>query len=372
MLAWLLLTRTRPFNLHAPAYKRYFRHLPGKVIKVLRVLNLTRKLFLIKYIKSARKYEIINVGFDGHILIITSGGYKVFNLKRKIVATQFKPELKEENFKNIIKNLESIKDLEISPKIKDVDYKNKCFYEEYINLYKAERFYPVSTYFYNKILPTWERNINKYPRSKMKLIEYVTDQESFILNRINTLGKDGYDKDFIIPISSYVEKISKKIISEYSQTSIYITLSHGDLHAWNVLLNNNDSILIDWDTLKERSLFHDLYYMFIHNLFGRDKVDFKEFLFELYKCFDITCSKLQNENDEITCNNFHKDLYRMLFYLEYIYLDIEKRIDMYSDRLSITDRVGKINECIKVFEDIEMKINEQNFYANPPRNKYFT
>lgn len=366
-LAWFLLTRTRPFNLHAAAHMKYFRLLPGRFMKVLRVFIIMKKLLSIKNKKSKRKKEIINVPYDGHILIKTSNGYKIFNLKKKIVATHYKSDIKNDIFINIIKNLGIIEEFAISPKIKAVDYHNKCVYEEYINLYKSKIFYPIKPYFYNIILPTWEKNIKIYPSRRVSLTEYVVIQKSFILNRIEYLEKERYDKEIIVGIRGFVEKLSKKILLEHNQTCIYLTLSHGDFHAWNVLIGNKEAILIDWDTLKERSLYHDLFYIFIHNIFGKDNVNYNEFLLELDKCISMSGSKFQNgyKDDHLThYTSLDKDLYRMLFYLEYIYLDFERRLDMCTDRKRIKDRAKQINHCIKVFEEIEMNINAKNLLAN--------
>jgi hypothetical protein len=344
---------------------KLLKHFPGKFIKVLRIFNITKNLFLLKYIRKERNSEIINVPFDGHILIKTSSGYKVFNLKKKIVVTQYKSDLNKDIFNKIIRNLESIEEYSISPKIKSIDNRNKCFYEDYINLYKAESFYPISSIFYNKILPIWERNINIHPLRKINAVEYVTNQKNFISDKIKFLEIEGYDKESLVRILGYVEKLSTRILSDYKKTCIYLTLSHGDFHAWNVLLSRKDGILIDWETLKERSLYHDLYYMFLHNIFGNEKININELLTELDKCICLSRLKMQSEHKEnaLTINGVSKDLYRLLFFLEYIYLDFEKRIDTYSKRIQIEDRLKKNNECIKVFEEIELIINEKNSFT---------
>ncbi|MGP4106329.1 phosphotransferase [Virgibacillus sp. L01] len=351
ILAWLLLFKTRPFNLHLPAHNKYLRIFPGKFIKVLRVFNIIQRLLVFKN----KKYEsndddIISVPYNGHILIKKSGGYKVFNLKEGIVATQYNLDVEEDDFCSITKNLKYISQLSFVPLIKAVDYQNKCVYEEYINLRKAKGFYPISAYFYDRILPVWERNITALPNKNKSLEEYISNQKAIILGNISYLTK-GSSNDELIYIETFVKMLLKKISFNYNEKNIQLTLSHGDLHAWNILLDGKDSKLIDWDTLKERTVLHDLFYMLFYNLFGMETKNYNEFLKQLDKVLSRSCLKLDINENGLTKPN--QDLYRMLFYLEYITLYIEKKINTYPNRKLIQDGIKKLNNDILVFKEVE-------------------
>ncbi|MFA1820249.1 phosphotransferase [Virgibacillus oceani] len=358
--AWYLLTKTRPFNLHLPANNRFLKIIPGKFIKIFRILRIILQYLILKYTKHGIEDGVISVPYDGHLLLKTSNGFKLFNLKENVVATQYDINIKKDLFSCVIKNIKYIEGLNISPKIRSVDNVNKCLYEQYINSYKAGQFYPTSLYFYKVILPVWQNIIEVYPSRKINLFEYVTNQKSYILNIIEKLKKESYDNKLLISISIFIESLTNKILNEHNQTNISISLSHGDLHPWNILISRKTAVVIDWDTLKERSLYHDLFYMFFQNIFGKEDVNLEGFIFHLNRSINITSYKFKNKdiNNKLSKISINKDLYRLLFYLEYVQLDFEKRLNMFTDRSHILDRIVKINECIKAFEQVEMKINE--------------
>jgi hypothetical protein len=293
------------------------------------------------------------VPYEGHILIETSDGYKIFNLSEKIVVSLFSSGFEEDHFIKIVRTLERVEVLNTSTRIKGVDYLNKCIYEEYINAYKADTFYPVSSYFYNKILPVWLSNVKASPRNKINLRKYVAKQEFFIFDRLRNLKKEGYDLGVIGEIHNFVGGLIKKIeIAAEPDQHITLTLSHGDLHAWNILLNNKNSVVLDWGTSQERTVFHDLFYMFYYNAFGGKVKDLKRFIVDLNKTLAYTqtnTDKEDNKYDLASC----RDVYRMLFYLEYVQLDIEKRLNTFTDRNKIQSRLRKIKECITVFDEVE-------------------
>ncbi|MCJ8009135.1 phosphotransferase [Lederbergia wuyishanensis] len=348
ILLWLLLNKTNPFNLHVAASKRYFQLFPSCLLKFLRVLNIIRKLMLIKKFIGVKNYPTISVDLDGHILLKTSGGLKVFDLKNEIVASQYTSVYKKEAFISLVRRLEAIQKYNISPKIIEVDFPNKCIYEEFVNFYKAERFELGSNYLMDKILPVWEEITRNTPFTTIYLIEYITNQRDYILNKINDLERQGFDICQLRTISTFVDNIYHNLIEKNKKTYIYLTLTHGDLHAWNILIYSNNSKVIDWDTVKERSLLHDFYYLLIHKMLGRG-ID-KKFLIELNKLESIILLKIKNLFNE---SNLDLNLYRKLFYLESIYLDIENRIDVITNKYRIEEGILRMNESIKTFTKIE-------------------
>ncbi|MEC5424041.1 phosphotransferase [Virgibacillus sp. C22-A2] len=361
-LAWFLLIRTRPFNLHFTAYNKFLRILPGRFIKLLRIINIIKNLIFIKYMYMYMykdNHEFVESSYDGHILVKTSNGNKIFNLQEKTVVTQYKVEFKKELFTKIATNLKGIGNYYISPNIKQINSDEKSISEEYINLYKADRFYPITSYFDNVILPIWERNIELFPIKKIMLKDYLLDQERFIITRINYLKKEGYDRECLVNIQRYVEGLREKLSLDYTNNIkyIYLTLTHGDLHAWNILLNKKKSILIDWDTQKERSLYHDFYYMYYHNIFERTSVNHKSFKLSLNKNINKTRKNVKKKINESEQDiSLNKELYRMLFYLEYIYLDFENRVEIQTNNNSIQKCLFKINNCIRVFKETDEEL----------------
>lgn len=356
IIARFLLFRTKPFNLHSSPHNKYLRIFPGKFVKVLRVMYILSKVFLLKHNNYNSSDELIEVPYDGHILLKKTGGYKVFNLQENTVATQYETDIDADGFESIASNLKLIANLGISPVIKGIDYSNKCVYEEYHNLYKANRFYPISTYFYEEILPLWERNIEVYPKMNIKLEEYISDQESFLLENLIILEQDTHNKE-IDSIREYAKLVINRIRTMGSQSDIQLNLSHGDLHAWNILLNKKNGIIIDWDTFKERTVFHDLFYMMFHNLFGMETKNYSKFISQLDEVISNRIKLQVNGKGNV---NDKYDIYRLLYYLEYINLFIEKKVNIYSKKERIQSVIRKLHKDVLVLKEVENVIQKSS------------
>jgi hypothetical protein len=343
-----MLIRTKPLHLEYKPTKKYYRCIPVIFIGYFRMLLLIREFIKCKKIDE-NKNEFIVTPYDGHILIKTSNGYKVFNLHKKIVITQYLSDINEEKFNLFIRRLESIQMLDVSPQIKLIDHKNKSVTEQYYNYKKAKRFYPINSYFINRIIPVWEKIIKKCEIKEHNLCDYVRKHVEGIENRISILEQNGYDKSLFERIEKYLEKLTTNLGKENNER-IYLAFTHGDLHAWNILLNFKRAIIIDWDTLKERSIYHDFFYMFYHNMFGKQDCDFTKGIFEFVQCLH-SVNKLMERQIQAT---FDLDLYRSLFFLEYLYMDFELRIDMTNNKDKKEILINNLNECVRVFEEVEI------------------
>ncbi|RKD23177.1 hypothetical protein BEP19_13250 [Ammoniphilus oxalaticus] len=349
VIIWLLLNRSEPFNLDV----KTINYLSGPLMKFLRIIKIFIELLIFKYARKGNE-EVIEVPYDGHILLNKSGGYKVFDLSKEIVATQFKSDLKDDMFNEIVVELRGISKYPFAPHLVGVDYLNKCIYEGYINLKKSRRFYPISDYFYERILPIWKEMIKVYPWKKKNLYEYVENQLNYILKWIETLEKLNVEKEYVQNIKIFVKRTADDILTCIPKhRGVYLTLSHGDLHAWNILQDRERAVVIDWDTVKERSFYHDLYYIFYHNIFSGHNKDLKEFCLQLERCIDMCQVYLPEERVQ---EHGDKKLYRMLFYLEYVQLDLEKRLATLGEISEINGRLRKMNSSIIAFESVEKNI----------------
>ncbi len=362
ILGWLLLFRTRPFNLHVPARRSYLRKIPGKFIKIFRVTNLVFRLFLLKNVYRKTNNNFINVPFDGHVVLETSEGYKVFDLKRRLVATQYNKEHQGEIFDGIAKKLKEISKYDVSSTLKSIDYQRRCIYEEYLNLYKANNFYPFSTYFNERILPIWERNKERFPKRKIDVKTYILNQESFILKSINQYKEKGHSQEIVDYIRNYTKELSAGLLAKKSINTINLSLTHGDMHYKNILLSKKDGLMIDCNTIKERSIFHDFFYMLFYNLFKDSTISYHEFADKLDACFAKIAIRSQGENSELG-NQFtihENDFYRRLFYLEYVSLAFEFNINIYNDKDQVQEGLSYYYGHIKLLKDVESNISSRS------------
>lgn len=92
--------------------------------------------------------------------------------------------------------------------------------------------------------------------TKMTTDDYGKRLEEMILKDLNLLKKDKGIKDV-----SYLEDVSKKCLSiiKNADTTIPITLSHGDLQTGNIIVDEKQGrvTIYDWETFGERSVWFD-------------------------------------------------------------------------------------------------------------------
>ena len=118
--------------------------------------------------------------------------------------------------------------------------------------------------------------------------------------------------------------------------------SHGDFWEGNILIKQNESCVIDWNTFGNRSCYFDFMYMMFMLASKNspfEKVDSEGLMTLIQKvepCFEVFFNKLKG-NDYFTSiemkNNIKQfDVYRYLFYVELMSLklkgagNIEKQI----------------------------------------------
>lgn len=348
VILWILLFKMKPFNLEATSSSKYLRRVSPKIVKLLRVADIFKIYLICKYFKTP--HDIIKSPFNGHILIKTTNGLKVFNLLKDTVVTQYKTSISEGDFSKIVNDLETISKYKISPEVIKVNQTEKFIYEEYYNYYKADRFYPVTSYYYDNILPLLIRNINMFPLKKVLLQDYLEGIKQSV--NLERFFKVEVDKNNIEFVNTYLKRKINEMISLTNAKTVIVSFSHGDLHAWNILIDSKGAKIIDWDTIDERSIYFDLFYSLFHNLFGsNEKNDHKEFIGCLNNIL-ISFNKRVNFK-EINPIFQETDLYRKLFYLEYIKMYYFKKIKGESNIEKVRKLMKNLTKDIIVFEEIE-------------------
>lgn len=355
ILAYYLLFRTRAFHLHVPAQRRYLRMFPGKIIKVLRVINLVIKLFRLKH-ATITTYNARSIPFAGHILLETGEGYKVFDLKNRVVVTKYRREYHGEPFRKIANNVSLLGKYGVSAPLKAIDYQTECIYEAYLNVYQAKNFAPFSEYFCDRILPIWERNIMRFPKRKVDVKTYIRNQEKFIIDSLHCCENKLNAVETVNYIRNYVGKLTAQLLETKDISDIDLCWTHGDMHYRNILLNRNGGMLIDCNTVKERSIYHDLFYMFFDRLFKEKVFRNYEGLAKFETYMENAAVLLQGKNDKTGTKAHVKKFYRRLFYLEYVVLAFENYINVSNDQVHVQEEMDFFHGNIEIFEDAEYSI----------------
>lgn len=205
------------------------------------------------------------------------------------------------------------------------DAKKKDFelYLNKINNYKINKikFFPQISYTNGLVVQKLAKGVNCIPEQISNFNKHYFNS---IAEVINTLSKiNNYEmnvKDYVSKNNFNCNKndllnveIIRKILfllKNYNQKKIIISLTHGDFKFDHLfILNNNLEYLVDWEDAGERSIFYDLFNIFIP-WFSRRTYNYQEIKNHIHKFTKIYIPTLFDE--VFKCY----DLYFLLYSLE--------------------------------------------------------
>ena len=144
----------------------------------------------------------------------------------------------------------------------------------------------------------------------------------------------------ICGISNYIlnGKNEKELFSKYSNTDIYINLSHCDIQLKNIIRKKDKIFLIDWDKADEKVCLYDLFYFIIRTFIAHSKLYMK---YSQNKKMNLYKSLIQLSNEK--CNEIFKNDDLLKIYL-IIYLNNRMKELGYDEK-----ELKKNKEYINIF-----------------------
>jgi thiamine kinase-like enzyme len=331
-LIYLLLFRAKPFSFleRKTNIKVFNFFIP--LVRIRRVFQFTYLFYRRKqlFVKSKDSIPAITTTFYGNCLIESRlGEYKIINFGKKNVITVFPknfPNIKIEN--NILKLIEAQK-CDLAPKIIEWDIKRRFIKECYLNLKSATFDYENKHKFYLEVFPILE---NIMLSTSPQIVPFSQYQHNLI-NRIDLLIESYFKKD------SYFEKKKNVFLELFTffktklefyplKKEILLVLSHGDFWEGNILKGKKKPRVIDWHTLDNRSCYFDFYFIMFDIAFetkNTERTNISNEIFTAFKYFQFYLKENPNFDSNWTTDVVSQaNIYRYLFYLEYILLRLEE------------------------------------------------
>ena len=217
-----------------------------------------RKFFREKIYFSSPDYDLSNVIFlpgNNSIRMLDFSGqtsYVINKLDKNI-----------ETFKNSIKLRKKIK-IKSIPLVKNFDLN---FYEEdLISAFPLNRISSISKS--REVLDLVYSDLNSIYKSNIHFITIQSFSKK-VTAFINNANKNSLhiDNKIISSVNYLLEILNKKFIES---TKIPITLTHGDFQNSNILVNEHQYFIIDWEFVSNRFLYYDF---FTDLFFSRSPID---------------------------------------------------------------------------------------------------
>tara|TARA_Y100001958_G_C21247259_1_gene578345 strand:- start:42 stop:1148 length:1107 start_codon:yes stop_codon:yes gene_type:complete len=89
----------------------------------------------------------------------------------------------------------------------------------------------------------------------------IEDYKSMIFNDLSRI-KNILDKNFSSSIFIHIKNLFNHLFRRVSKKTITISLTHGDFQGGNILVNGEESTIIDWESSDKRYYLYDLFTFF--------------------------------------------------------------------------------------------------------------
>lgn len=294
-------------------------------IRILRVL-----IFIYTFYKNKNKPAVNfvrNIKGDC-LLVLRNGTNKIINFKNMEVTTKFPESVDLSFIEKEIDNIKRASSCVLAPDLISYDFDKKLFIEQFINFKRPSYSLSHINKVYKDIIPTLVGIMATEPITKVNIKKYLNENMISIKENINKfLESKVLSEEHTLEINSFYSLLERRIKNIAEHHNILLVLSHGDFWEGNMLKYENNIKVIDWNTINKRSCYFDFYFiMFSLASRNTDKYFGVNLLTkEIGRGVSILNTAMKNkklfkkEREEIL---EYSELYRILFYVEFINLKL--------------------------------------------------
>lgn len=368
VLAWVLFFRrddlitVRPWlkKKNMPPWRRICSRYYWNIFKQ----NLITLLVFVQCRLNLRELDTAHLPVYGHFGIAVHKGYKIFNLRTRVVTKIFGPDIDKSSILSEIEQLKKVAQISFAPSLKSWDIDERWYQEDYIrsNIADAHSSTDSSTFlevFYRETVPCMHSLILFQRPVAIDLAGYLKKLISIL--EVSGLSKDDSNLVEAKMIRDFVDSTVRQLNAE-GTVLVQMVFTHGDFCPANSLRTKDGIIFIDWESSMCRSMFFDFYSYFFYRpvclKISNDKVysEINEALPVVMSILDF--KRFDTSENIITLEN----IYRRLYYIELICKLAERK--MTDNRLNIMDFILRYVEAFSSYENLlnsdPMKVGNSN------------
>ncbi|MEW9501065.1 phosphotransferase [Jeotgalibacillus marinus] len=351
------LYNMKPFSFFGRTTRsEVFNRLPAFIIRGLRVLQFIYE-FHKKRLNGSSNRVITSHFFGGVMLELRQGGYKIFNLKKQEVMTVFPKQMPLLEIEERIRTTREAARCSLAPKVIKWSVAERYLTEEYINLKSPLYSFDNREKLCSEVFPILENILLTTEPEVLPFETYTRDKVihlELLINRLQSTTNETISN--VEKVKGFISLLKMRL-QEYSrQKEIVLTFSHGDFCEGNILIANQSSRVIDWNTLGSRSFYFDFYHMMfkVGRYENMDQQEIARYREELEAGVELFYTKLRENANFHSLHEVNElnsfAVYRYLFYIELIILKLQ--FTGFSDDEKIT-RLMKWIRRIEVFEKVD-------------------
>jgi hypothetical protein len=261
--------------------------------------------------------NLIHLPVTGQVCLHVRNGYKVFDFRRSIVAKIFLPDVEQAKIENEIGWVTRLGGRQFAPTIRRSNVRERWYEEDYIN---GE---PISADDWEALISLIAETILGFEPSRVSALQFAIDRRDKI--KESALFNRHFDEAKLAKLQRFLDSTIDKL-STFQSVPLFLVCSHGDYSASHVITSNRGNIVIDWEAAAYRSALYDL-----HNTFFRRLRGMPESLVApqaISRAISSLKKQLSNSDDkqydELNLSLESTDVYRLVYYIEYIYSYVQK------------------------------------------------
>jgi len=277
-------------------------------------------------------------------------GYKIFNIRSRVVTKIFDSDVNKSSILNEIERMKKVSQIGFAPSLRRCDTDERCYEEDYVrgtvaSAHRSADSAALLKAFYREAVPCMNSLILFEKPVTKNLKEYINELMSG-LKFTKSSGKE-LDVNEVDKINDFVNSIIEKLNAEGNHP-VHLVFSHGDFCPANILSTKDGIRIVDWETAGYRSLLFDFYSYFFYRPVNI-KISVEKMSAELNQALPVFISGLDLKVTDVPAHlSVSEDVYRRLYYLEYLCKLMERMLT--DNRLNIMDYIIRYIEAFSHYE----------------------
>ncbi len=334
--------------------------LPRKMLSFLwKPIRLTRVYspYLIQFLRYKFKQEkhaaAVHLPIYGHLCVPVHKGFKIFNIRKNVVAKVFDHDVDSTSIGKEIHGLKKVSLFDFAPSLKRWNVEERWYEEEFLNGVLDASYIPLDSVsllqkFSQELVHPLNKLILFEPPITRKSLEYLDEIVGIVKN--SRLAKDDATLNEFHIIKTFIESIVERLRSE-GTCSVFLVFTHGDFCPANMLTTRQGMKIIDWEGAGSRSVLFDVYSYFFYRPVSR-KVPVPTLASELKEAIPFFVANLDGKAPAISHSLRQQgNIYRWIYYVEQICKEVEreatdKNLNILQDILGYIETFSRYEELL--------------------------
>ena len=297
--------------------------------------------------------SIVHLPLYGQLCIPVHRGYKIFNIRKRLVAKVFDSDVTSFSILNEIERLKKISLIDFAPTLKRWDIEKRWYEEEFVSGFSNEASQKrldssiLLKKFYHDIAPCLDSLILLQNPITENSIEYINGTTRIL--EVSRLSRQDRTVTEYKKIKSFLDSMVQRLRGE-GNCLVHLVFTHGDFCPANMVNTKDGLKILDWECAKYRSALFDFYTYFFYRPVSK-KIPVGNLVSEIKEALPFVISMLAKNVPEIadSLRNM-ENVYRWIYYIEQVCSEMER--EMTDKNLPILDYILDYIEAFNQYEEL--------------------